>query len=263
MGMFKTRNMIEGLILTLIPGIPLLFVPFSSITTKISVILCIALPLFLFGLTGMDGDPLSIFLMNAYNWKKSKRMILFDNALHMRKVNPTDLMMARELPKDKIVKKLDDWKAKKAEEINSIDFIEGQTFEFSEDKEYTMYKTEENKILNISDTETNKKEPLKLKERKSKKQQKNSAAVYEDYQENQENYSEETYQNSYAETYTDDNYMEEYSDVSNTDSDEIVIDDIDELIIDDDEIVKENYSVNNQADTDDMEELIIENMELE
>lgn len=60
-GMFKFRNVIEAGILAVLTGVPI-FSMHASITVRIIVLCLTALPLALFALIGISGEPLSSYI---------------------------------------------------------------------------------------------------------------------------------------------------------------------------------------------------------
>lgn len=157
-GLFKRRNFIEGVGLALIVAFPLWQFPFPSFAVKLSTVISCALPLFLLGNAGINGDPLSTFVKYSYGWLKAKRVMLNNGQVRARKIKAIDLQMAQEQPKDKLLNTIDAWKEKKSDKREPITFIEGENFEFEEDAEFEIFKNIEKRML-----EENEKLPELLK----------------------------------------------------------------------------------------------------
>lgn len=76
-GLFEIRNVIETVILT----VPVLFLCLAclplALTPKIIVTLVIIVPLGGFGLIGVSDDGLGRWLTGWWQWRKSRRLMLF------------------------------------------------------------------------------------------------------------------------------------------------------------------------------------------
>lgn len=73
-GMFKFRNVIEAGILAVLTGVPI-FSMHASITVRIIVLCLTALPLSLFALIGISGEPLSSYIFAFFKWLKNRRVV--------------------------------------------------------------------------------------------------------------------------------------------------------------------------------------------
>lgn len=73
-GMFKFRNVIEAGILAVLTGVPI-FSMHASITVRIIVLCLTALPLALFALIGISGEPLSSYIFAFFKWLKNRRVV--------------------------------------------------------------------------------------------------------------------------------------------------------------------------------------------
>ena len=65
-GMVKLRNAIEAVIFGFLVGFPLFKIEYSSISTKIAVIVTIVLPVMLICIKGINGDTVTVFLGYLY-----------------------------------------------------------------------------------------------------------------------------------------------------------------------------------------------------
>ena len=134
-GMFKTRNFLEGLLLAVIV-LPIAFlIPIASDYLRFMVVVAVCGPFFLLGNAGFNGDPLSTTVINAYHWKKTRGIMLFNHNVRALIKSPLTAMMEKELPRDRIVDMLDNIKDKQKERAAKIRYIEGETFEFVDDTE--------------------------------------------------------------------------------------------------------------------------------
>lgn len=161
---FKTRNFVEAVALTLLVGIPLWMIHYPSFQVKLMVVLCIAAPIFLISVTGINGDSLIQFLQQYLKWRKSKRIMLYNGQARSREVRAADVMMAQELAKDKIVDVVENWQEKRKQKNSDVSFIEGKDFVFLDDEEgYSSFVTTEKKLLGEPETE-----PVEKKKRRKK-----------------------------------------------------------------------------------------------
>lgn len=73
-GMFKIRNVIEAGILAVSVGVPVFSIDLS-LTARIIILCLTALPLSLFALMGIAGEPLSSYIIAFFKWLKNRRVI--------------------------------------------------------------------------------------------------------------------------------------------------------------------------------------------
>lgn len=135
-GMFRTRNFLEGATMAILAGlIVFFFVPASGPEVKAIQLTAVCGMLFLLGNSGFNGDALSTTIINAYKWSKSHGIMLYNfNARPLIK-SPLQAHLEKELPRDKIADMVDnlrDWQKEKQENVR---LVEGETFEFVEDKD--------------------------------------------------------------------------------------------------------------------------------
>ena len=73
-GMFKLRNVIEAGILAVSVGVPVFSID-VSLTARIIILCLTALPLGLFALMGVAGEPLSAYIIAFFKWLGNRRVI--------------------------------------------------------------------------------------------------------------------------------------------------------------------------------------------
>lgn len=73
-GMFKFRNVVEAGIFAVAFGIPLLLIP-VSVTVRIILLCLTVLPLVLFALIGISGEPLSAYIFAFFKFLKNRRVV--------------------------------------------------------------------------------------------------------------------------------------------------------------------------------------------
>lgn len=68
-GMFKIRNVIEAGVLAAAVGVPVFYLDLS-LTVRVIILCLTALPLALFALMGVAGEPLSSYIIAFFKWLK-------------------------------------------------------------------------------------------------------------------------------------------------------------------------------------------------
>lgn len=132
-GIFKTRNFVEGTVLGGTVGIifwTLISAPFEA---KLSLVIGIAFPFFMLGLSGINGDALSTFLLNALAWVRTRGTMLYNNETRALAQAPLATMMEEEGMNDKILDILDSFKARSQRKRANTLLVEGRDFVFAED----------------------------------------------------------------------------------------------------------------------------------
>lgn len=133
-GMFKTRNFVEGCILAALVALPAWAGIHAPFEIKISLVVGLALPFFLVGISGINGDPLSTFVKNAVAWSRSRGTMLYNYETRALAQAPIKTMMEQEAVSDKILDFVEAMREKKAKKRNENPLVEGEDFVFAEDK---------------------------------------------------------------------------------------------------------------------------------
>lgn len=132
-GIFKTRNFVEGSIMGGTVGIifwALISAPFEA---KLSLIIGIAFPFFMLGLSGINGDAFSTFVFNALTWVRTRGTMLYNNETRALAQAPLATMMEEEGMNDKILDILDSFKERSQKKRANTPLVEGRDFVFAED----------------------------------------------------------------------------------------------------------------------------------
>lgn len=146
-GMFKTRNAIEGLILAFVFTIWPLLLFHGATATKISICAFTAIPPFMIGNFGFNGDPISVTIRNMLRWMKSKRIILYNNEIRPMKNTRIDGKSDEVTLADKMFDALEQRKRRKLEKRNA---------ELDQDFEYINEEGIEDFLINgVEFTEVN------------------------------------------------------------------------------------------------------------
>lgn len=132
-GIFKTRNFVEGVVMALIAAIPALLIPASTLNTRIVILIAICGPFFLLGNAGYNGDPISTTILHAKAWYQGRGIMLYNANSRALKESPLAYMESTELPRDKLVDMVNNWKNARRQRNERMVYIEGETFEFIDD----------------------------------------------------------------------------------------------------------------------------------
>ena len=134
-GMFKTRNFIEAVITAVILFLILNLIPFSSFVTKLGVMVSVIGPFALICLVGINEDTAFSFVKAVFSWRKNRRIMLYNRNQEVQKIRALDALMDRSLPRDKIMKFINNWKEQRKNRSDDFVLIEGETFTFVDDPE--------------------------------------------------------------------------------------------------------------------------------
>lgn len=172
-GMFRTRNFIEAVIISFIIGFPLWMINYPSFQIKAAVLIIFVMPVFLIAAIGINDNSLVEFLQQFFKWKNNKRVMIFNGQTRSRAVRPADVVLAQELPKDKIVSAIDTWKENKRQKNANITYIEGEDFVFmDDDDEKSLFLSTEKRLIQEKEMK-NHDESKKTNRRRKKKTKEN------------------------------------------------------------------------------------------
>ena len=131
-GMFRTKNFIEAVIMVLIALIPAMLIPVQTISQRITAVILICGPFFVFGVVGINGDTLFTFFKNMKTWRGNRSLMLYNTTPRALKKAPLEAMMEAETAKDKLVDMYEKFRNSQATRDKKT-LIEGVNFEFKED----------------------------------------------------------------------------------------------------------------------------------
>lgn len=139
---FKTRNFIEGIIYGLCgAGIGFLL-PFSGTTRISAIIFCAAGP-FAIGALGIMGDPVSIWCKNVWRWLKKRSPMLFNTTPRVLEESPMESILEGNALKASMLEAFDNVKNKFAQQGVGVSMVEGEDFEFADDKDEQLVLVEQ------------------------------------------------------------------------------------------------------------------------
>lgn len=132
-GAVAIRNFVEGCVLAFLGFLVCKLLNLPSGVDAITWYIMLMFPPFMIGVYGVSGDPLSVFLMDVYNWRKRRRPYLYNNHNEAFSISAADLMLEEPQLRDMIADTIDRVRKNMAGE--DIDYIEGETFKFAVDPE--------------------------------------------------------------------------------------------------------------------------------
>lgn len=135
-GMVSLRNFVEGIIMA-IAGVAVVLLLPLGISNKIGTCIVVGLPLVLLGVAGINGDPVSQFLLNVYRWATNRRIMLYNINTRSYSMPILEMMLTMERPVDTITDLWASIKTRlgldKAKEEDIL--IEGRDFVFDKELE--------------------------------------------------------------------------------------------------------------------------------
>ena len=145
-GRIKVRNLIEGAVLSLgsvIIGLCIIGAkPEMEISAKITIMIALcAIPMGI-GLAGYNGDPVSVVLKSARQWRKNKTTMLYNSTPKLLKRDPVMAVMNRSRSLDPILEAMDTMKAQNIARKEAVDIVEGRDYVFARDEYVDDYTKE-------------------------------------------------------------------------------------------------------------------------
>lgn len=169
-GMARKRNVFEGVIIALILLLIAFLLPIPD-GSKVTVYVLVGGLGFLFGCHGINGDPVSSFIMDAFKWIGRRSPYIYNNHGESFSVSAGELMLSRPQFGDALADMIDKMRERMA--ARRTEYIEGKTFRFAEDPELVALRNAE-KRKNTQPAE--KAKPAKATTKKAKKAKKAAAA---------------------------------------------------------------------------------------
>lgn len=144
-GAVSLRNAIEAAILALLGFGICKLLPLPSGIDAISYYIFIIAPLAMIGIYGIQGDPISVFILDFIKWRRRRKPCFYN--MHGQAYTREAADMLEDTPqiRDMIANMLDSMRRKMATE--DIDYVEGKTFRFAEDPEQAALKQAQEDII--------------------------------------------------------------------------------------------------------------------
>lgn len=157
-GMVKTRNFVEGCICGAIASIPVFIVPYIGLKARIIMFIVLVMPALVFGIIGINGDPISKFILYYIKFRKAKRIVSFNNRVKLHERGDVDALGEQELPRDKLLKLLNNLGARR-EKAEENEINDAEDFIFDDDLEEIKKKEEETRRMLKETSKQNKTQP--------------------------------------------------------------------------------------------------------
>lgn len=149
-GAIRIRYLIEGIILSLIGIIPALLIKVDDLQVRITLVVFMGGPFLLAGLYGFNGDPLSVAFSAFKEWRKEKNILLYNKKAVFLTEAPIVANETGDPLKDKVIGVIENYQQKRTEARDSANYVEGETFEFADDKSLAgLSETDRDKIAEI------------------------------------------------------------------------------------------------------------------
>lgn len=132
-GMFKLRNFVEAVLIAAVFALVALSLPITNLTARISVVITMVLPPFFIGVTGINDEPLSIFLRSVMRWRKNHAKMVYNNQTGVYTKSPLEVMMSEDIARDKLVSAVENWQSKRKQSVEAQ--RSACKYEFEEDSE--------------------------------------------------------------------------------------------------------------------------------
>lgn len=133
---FKTRNVVEGLVLGGIVGLfSYGLLPFEEFSMRFSFTVVLAAPFLALGVVGISGYPLTYFLKVAYQWFQTRGVLLYDHSVRLLEVSLLENRMNQTDLRDKVFDIYEKHIVSTRNKDKGKAMIEGVDFKFAQDKE--------------------------------------------------------------------------------------------------------------------------------
>ena len=142
-GRFIIRNFIEAVILAAITGsvglIIILTHPEMALEVKITMMVFLCGPSAIIGITGFNGDPISVVLKNALAWKKNNTTMLYNASRPLLKRDPLMSVITQSSKMDDLLSSIEARKQENIRKKYNLDIQEGKDYVFAEDQYVDHY----------------------------------------------------------------------------------------------------------------------------
>ena len=179
-GRIRIRYLIEGVILSLGAAIAGLMIitsaPELDTEYKIMIMCVLCAPTMILGITGFNGDPISVTIKSAWEWNKNKNTMLYNPNPKLLKRDPVLSVINKERAVDSFMDNIEKRRQENLEKKININIREGEDYVFAEDEYVDVYtkrlkpeqiKNAKNKKLQPTEKEylinaPEKKEPIRI-----------------------------------------------------------------------------------------------------
>lgn len=137
-GTVSIRNAIEAGVMALLGILICRVLPLPDGTKAITWYILICGPLGLIGLSGVQGDPLSVFILDFIKWRKRRKPFFYSGHNEAYTQEAADSIMETPQVRDMIAGAVDKLRSRMSS--GEVDYVEGKTFEFEVDPEQEALK---------------------------------------------------------------------------------------------------------------------------
>lgn len=154
-GNIRFRNAVEAALMTGATALIFWNLPIHDWIIKLSVTITFSTPMLLIGIIGVNGDPISVFLKKALHWFQSKRILLYNGKVATVHTRPVESVLNRELPRDKIVYALGNFKRSHGAKDHDV-LVEGRDFVFTDDDDFRREEAREKESVRKAEMDAKK-----------------------------------------------------------------------------------------------------------
>lgn len=142
-GRIRLRNLIEGIAMGLISAsagiMAVLVCPQMKLEIKVSLIAILAIPPLIFGVTGFNGDTVSVALKYAIAWMRNRDTMLYNTAPKRLRLDPLMTLMNQTTARDQLLESIEEKRKENIQKKAELSMSEGKDFVFAEDKHVDAY----------------------------------------------------------------------------------------------------------------------------
>lgn len=163
-GMFELRNFLEGCVMAAAVAIIITILPVSW-SAKMTLYLVLCIPTMMLGIFGINGDPVSRFVVSLRKWMNGRRTLLYNAHTNSYNMPIGDMLLTMERPVDSMRRTFGNIKQKFSSSVQENDIIEGIDFEFGDEVENSYANQKRvHAYLNTTRSSKNKYEDIEFEE---------------------------------------------------------------------------------------------------
>lgn len=144
-GAVAIRNAIEAGVLALVGFLICKMLPLQSGIDALPTYIFIIAPFAMAGIVGVQGDPLSTFVIGFFKWRKRRNPYFYSGHNEAYTLEAAEKLMDAPQFRDMLADVVDGIRAKMATE--EVQYVEGKTFEFATDPEQAALKQAQDDLL--------------------------------------------------------------------------------------------------------------------
>lgn len=144
-GRFAKRNALEAVILGIAGFFTLRLFGVPCTIDNISIYIFVICPLMLVGASGIQGDPVSEYMLNAYRWLRHRIPYIYNPHVTAYRYSPAQLVLDQPNLRDVLSNKINGMRNNMSSK--KTNFQEGVNFEFASDPEVEALREAEERYL--------------------------------------------------------------------------------------------------------------------